>query len=530
MSLFKKAASMSSAVFLSRILGLVREQVFAYVLGAGFFSDVFRIAFRVPNMLRDLLAEGALSHSFVAVFSKIEDPQKEKEFVYAVFGFLFWIFIAVSMLLYFWAPEIITLLAKNFLNTPGKFELTVKASRVFIPFIIMTSYAAIFAGILNSKNYFFLPSMGSVFFNLASILGGTLALLSFKNSWWGSVALNSETSFWSFSALTLLGGLLMWIILWPHIFLSFKYSGIKMLNSGFSLKKYKDNTNLKKLFKIYLPAMLALAATQINVLVNSRFATDVGPGAVSWLQVAYRFVHLPIGMVGVALATVSLPSLSEYVKKKQWIQFSSTLREAISLALFLLGGIVSGLFLYRVLIVEVIFERGQFSAIDTLATADAVWGYCFGIVFFVLLKMAITSFYALEKVVWAFGVSILSIVVNYLLCSYLGPKMGHQGLALSASISALVQCLLLFGILSFFKVKFMSMQIAKDFLIVALIIVLLFLIREYGFNDVNLLALKGFVGKYLSFLIVALVNALAYFLCIYFLSSNFRQLILKKRA
>lgn len=433
----RAAGIVAGAVMLSRILGLGRELIFAGLFGAGRGMDAFITAFRAPNLLRDLFAEGALSTAFVTVFSqyiatKGEQSAWQLASKMATLTTLFMSFVSVLGIIF--APELIYLLAPGF--SPEKAALTITLTRIMYPFILMVSLAALVMGMLNAKNIFTAPALASSFFNLGSILGGVVF------GWWLDPHFG-EKSLLGLALGTLLGGLLQLVVQFP----SLHRVGFRLILDF----QWRD-PGVKQVLLLMLPAVIAASAVQINVMINSIFASYLGDGPVSWLSYAFRLMQLPLGVFGVAIATVTLPLVSRVAALGDLEKFRSTLSRAIRLALFLTMPSAIGLMVLAQPIIAIIYQRGKFHDHDTLQTAEALQFYALGLVAYSCIKVLSPAFYAMNRRWTPMMVSFLSIGLNLLLNStfifYF--KMGHRGLALSTALSAILNC----GLLYFFMVRF----------------------------------------------------------------------------
>jgi putative peptidoglycan lipid II flippase len=433
----RAAGIVAGAVMLSRLLGLVRELIFAGLFGAGRGMDAFITAFRAPNLLRDLFAEGALSTAFVTVFSqeiaKHGDVAAWK--LASKMITLTTLFMSLITLLgIFFAPQLIAILAPGF--APEKAELTIFLTKVMYPFILLVSLASLVMGMLNAKNIFTAPALASSFFNLGSIIGG-VAFGWYCDPHFGERALTG------LALGTLLGGLLQLIVQFP----SLSQAGFRLVLDF----QWRD-PGVKQVLLLMLPAVIAASAVQINVMVNSIFASYLGDGPVSWLSYAFRLMQLPLGVFGVAIATVTLPLVSRIAALGDLSKFRSTLARALRLALFLTLPSAVGLMILAQPIIALIYERGKFHPHDTVQTASALQFYAIGLVSYSCIKVLSPAFYALNHRWTPMMVSFLSIALNLLFnwIFIFELKMGHRGLALSTALSATLN----FGLLYFFMVRF----------------------------------------------------------------------------
>ena len=489
---------MAVAVFFSRILGLIREQSMAILFGAGTFTDAFLIAFRIPNLFRDLFAEGALSAAFVSVFSKLKDRTQQKSLAEHVAFVLFIVLFVLTAFLYIFAPQLVDLLAGSFSTVPGKFELTVTLTRIILPFLYFTSVAALSMGLLNSLGHYFWPSMGSAAFNVSSIfIGGGLALY-FQDS--GESTTLSIVS-WSVGALV--GGLFQWlvqsVILKKESFPALL--GWKTLLSPRSYMKAFQDERLKRIIKIMLPSILGVGALQINVMVNTYFASSLQEGSVSWLSYAYRIMHLPLGIFGVSMFMSTLPKLSSLHNNKP--EFQKILQKAVNLSIFFAAGSALGLYLFSETLVTLLFGYGEFSLMDVRMTALALSSYAFGLLFFNLQKILVSVFFAFESIMLPSLVSLFSILTNFVLSAYFSKNMGHQGIALSVGLSSMLSVFILFLILSKQGHKMLNRQSLKLFLGLLIVGISFYFVRQSLILD-SLLSLKE-RGSTILFMVYSLL-------------------------
>ena len=437
----RNAGIVSLAVMASRILGLVRDQVFAALFGAGLQYDAFLTAFRVPNLLRDLLAEGALSSAFVTTFTQTLKSKGKDEAIRLSnrVATLIVLFIsALSIVGWFYAPEIVRLLAPGFFNVAGKAELTISMTRIMIPFLLLIALAAQAMGMLNAFNIYGVPALASAFFNIGSIVGGL-----FLGFLMGPSLGLSRIAGMAYG--TLVGGFLQLAVQWP----SLRRCGVSY-RPELSMLSLND-PGVRQILRLMGPAIIGAAAVQINVFVNTNFASAivdpatgaVTNGPVSWLNYAFRFMQFPIGVFGVAVATATLPTLSRSVGNPDHGEFRQTLVHSLALVFLLCIPSAVGLAVLAQPIVALIFEYGKFTAFDTVQTANALAAYAIGLAGYGAIKVLSPAFYALNDARTPMLISLLSIAVNYVMNSLLVHRFGHVGLACSTSAVALVNFLLL---------------------------------------------------------------------------------------
>jgi putative peptidoglycan lipid II flippase len=420
------------ATLLSRVLGLVREQVFAALLGAGFYGDAFAMAFRLPNLLRDLFAEGALSAAFQPAFQAarknegLAAAQRLANLVATV------LLVVVSVLVLcgiFFAPAMVNSWAAGFALVPGKSELTVLLTRIMMPFLLMVSLAALAMGMLNAEQRFIPPALAPSLFNLATVLTGLfLSLFGIGRSRGAATA-------WAVA--TLCGGALQ-----------LGLQLVPLYRSGYRFALAFDwrDSRLRGVIKAMAPATIGLMATQVNIYVSSQFAS-ADQGAVSWLYYAFRLMQLPIGMFGVAVGTVALQraadSASESDLKTALEGVRETLRRGLRLVTFYSLPTAVAFYVLAEPIVAIIFQHGVFTAQDTQATAVALRYYALGLLFYSAVKVVVPVFYALKLVRVAVLATVATVLANLLWNIALHPRYGYRALALGTSVAGAVNILVL---------------------------------------------------------------------------------------
>lgn len=421
---------MSIATFFSRIAGLVREQTFAYLFGAGAATDAFNVAFRIPNLLRDLFAEGALSAAFIPTFNSIlAKDGKAKAFKLTNLTFCA-IFIVVGILTLLgiaFSPLIVSTMAPEFVNNPEKFEMTVTMTRIMFPFLLAVSWAAISMGILNSMGNFFVPAIAPVFLNLSMILAG-----------WFICPIAQKYDYPAITGMAIgamIGGLIQFAVQLPSLF---RY--------GYRFKwelDFKD-PGIRRIIKLIIPGTIGLAATQINLAISTILATSCGNGAVSWLSYAFRIMQLPLGLFGVAIAQATLPLISRQAASDDKSAMKETITSSIRLSSFINLYAFFAIIVLAEPMVKIIFQHGRFTPEDTLATALALKAYAVGLLFFSLIKIMGPAFYTLNETKTPVIASIIAVIVNITLNLALIKPLGYWGLALGTSIGAIFNAGILF--------------------------------------------------------------------------------------
>lgn len=433
LQLVRSAGVIGVATMTSRALGLVRDQVLAFFFGAGDAMDAFRIAFRLPNVLRDLFAEGAMSASLVPTFTRAL-AHGGKERACRLGSNVINLLLLVSGLVVFvgmvFAEPLVRLYAAGFAEVPGKLELTVRLTRIMFPFLSMVTVAAVLMAMLNALHRFFIPALSPAMFNVATILCAAVG-----------VPLAPRLGIDPIVAVavgTLMGGLGQIALQWPAARRDgFRYQPVIDL----------DDPWLKDIGRLMVPGIAGLAAVQINLFVSSWLATGLGTGAVSWLDYAFRLMYLPIGLFGVSIATAALPGISGHAASHDDQGVRRGVSSGLRMMLMLNIPATVGLVVLATPIVALIFERGRFTPADTAATAAALVWYAPGLVGYSVVKLVSPAFYALGNSRIPVLASAVSVGCNIALSLTLVRAFGHRGLALATAIAALLNAGLLLWML-----------------------------------------------------------------------------------
>ncbi len=429
----KAAGIVGLAVMCSRVLGLIREQIFAWLFGGGLLMDAFTVAFRTPNLLRDLFAEGALSVAFVTTFSKKiategEAPAWKLANKVATLTAIFMSIVVVLGILI--APYLVRFLAPGFMQVPGKAELTVQLAQLMYPFILFVSLGALVMGMLNARNVFGPPAMASSFFNIGSIVGG-VAIGWFLDPTFGPRAP------YGLAAGTLVGGLLQ---------LAVQFPSLRRVGYRFRPDFGWRDEGVRTIVRMMGPAIIAASSVQVNVMVNTWFASWLENGTAYRLNIAFRLMQLPLGVFGVAIGTVTLPALSRLAAQGNSAEFRSVLARGMRLAFLLTVPATVGLVLLARPIISLLYEHGKFSEHATDQAAIALQGYALGLCAYSALKILSPAFYAIDKRRTPMVVSFISIALNAAVNWYFAfhLKWGIQGLALGTGVVALTNFAMLY--------------------------------------------------------------------------------------
>lgn len=433
----KAVGVVGSATFLSRIFGFIRDVVIAWFFGAGLSADAFFVAFRVPNLLRRLFAEGSLSIAFVPVFTEcLKNNGKDEAFDMArsamkLVAVLLAVTAVVGILL---SPLIIRIIAPGFADSPEKLSLTIFLTRIMFPYIFFIGLVALCMGILNVLGHFAAPALAPVVLNIAIISSALLLAPKMQNP---STALAIGV---------LIGGVLQLALQIPFL-----------INKGFYFWRKAGlwHPKLKKIAILMIPSIFGAAVYQINILVGTLLASLLPEGSVSYLYYADRLVQFPLGIFAIAASTAVLPSLSRQATAKDSESFQDTFAYSMKLVFFITVPSMIGLIVLRQPIVALLFKRGAFDAETTRLTANALFYYGIGLWAFASVRIVVSTFYAMQDTKTPMRTAIVSILANIVLGIILMKPLGHGGLALATSLASMLNLVLLVWKL---KTKFGSLK------------------------------------------------------------------------
>ena len=422
--LARSAGVAGLATLSSRILGLVRDQVVLAIYGAGNDMDAFTVAFRIPNLVRDLFAEGAMSAAFVPAFTRhvaLEGKGAAWQLgnnVITALAIVTGLMVAIGMI---FAGPLAAAFAGDYALVPGKLELTIQLTRMMLPFLTLAAIAAAMMGMLNSLHHYFVPALSPATFNVATIVAA-VALPP-------ALAAAGLPPITAIAIGALAGGVTQILVQWRALHAE-----------GFRYRPVIDwrDPGLRRILVLMGPGTIGLAATQVNLFVNTLLATGEGTGAASWLTYAFRLMYLPIGLFGVSIATVVLPAAARHVALQDPAALRRTVSRGLGLMLALNVPATIGLIVLAVPIVRVLFEHGRFLPSDTEAVASALRLYAIGLVGYSAARIASPVFYALGRNRVPVLVSIAAVAVNIAASVVLVRMLGFRGLALGTSVAALV--------------------------------------------------------------------------------------------
>ena len=424
------SAKVSVAILGSRVLGLVREVVFATLFGAGAIADAFHVAYRIPNLVRDLFAEGALSAAFVPTFTQaLHDDGPDKAHALAnlaASGLLVVTGTLVALGIAF-AEPIVFAISGGFAGDDAKVALAARLVRVMMPYLSLVSLSAVWMGMLNSRRRFIVPALAPAVFNVASIgVGGVVWLMGAP----------LEDGVWVWSIGTLGAGVLQALSQLPGLW-GYGY------RPWLALRGLWTHPGVRRIARLMAPAVVGVAAIQINVFVNTQFAGSLGDGAVAQLTYAFRLFFLPLGMFGVAIATVTTTSVAEEAAKGDRKALRARTAESLSAGWMLTSASAVGLLVLAEPICALIYRHGQTSVADAEAIAFVLQAYCCGLVPYALVKIVAPAFYSIDRPRVPLIASTSAVIANITFNALTYRVLGPPGIALGTGVGAIVNLVIL---------------------------------------------------------------------------------------
>ena len=429
MNLLKALSTVSGMTLLSRITGLIRESLQASLFGAGLQMDAFQAAFRLPNILRRMFAEGAFSQAFVPILAEYQRQRGDdatRGLVARVGSLLALVLLGVSVLGIVAAPALVYLLASGFAQTPGKIELTADLVRIVFPYILFVSLVSLAGGILNVYRRFAIPAFTPVLLNL-SIIGAAIFLARYfdppiKALAWG----------------VFIGGVAQLM-----------FQIIPLVRIGMLPRPVFDwrDPGVRRVLLAMGPALIGVSAGQISALINTQLASLLGNGRISWINYADRLMEFPSALLGVALGTVLLPTLVKHHADENHTQYSSLLDWGLRLAFILALPAAVAMWFLALPMICTLYQYGKFTVNDVWQTRSALLGYSVGLLGLIVVKILAPGFYARQNLKTPVKIAFFTVFVTQVLAFALMWRIGHAGLTLATSLGACVNASLLFWFL-----------------------------------------------------------------------------------
>lgn len=431
MNLHKTLAAVSGMTMLSRVSGLVREILFARAFGASAYTDAFNVAFRIPNLLRRLFAEGAFSQAFVPILAEYKSRQGEeptRALADHVATVLMWAMLATCVVGILATPVIVYLIATGFSDDPRVFDASIFMTRLMFPYIGFMAFVALSGGILNTWREFKVPAFTPVLLNLSFIVG-TLFL-----------APHLRQPIYAMAIAVVVGGVLQVAIQFPAL----KRIGMLPRIAANPMTALRD-PGVQRVLRKMGPAVFAVSAAQISLMINTNIASRLPHGSVSWLSYADRLMEFPTALLGVALGTILLPSLSKANTEGDTTEYSSLLDWGLRLTFLLALPAAVGLATLSEALTATLFHYGRFDRLSVAMTQKALIAYGAGLLGLILVKILAPGFYARQDIRTPVKIALLVLVATQLMNMIFVPWFAHAGLALSIGLGACLNAALLFG-------------------------------------------------------------------------------------
>ena len=510
MNLLKALANVSAMTLLSRLLGFVRDTVIARAFGAGLMTDAFVVAFKIPNLLRRLFAEGAFSQAFVPILSEYKSRRGADEtqhLVDHVAGMLALVLFIVTLLGVIAAPIVIYISAPGFSADVQKFDVTVSLLRIIFPYIFFISLVALSAGILNTHSRFSIPAFTPVLLNIAMITGAL----------WGAPYFHPPVLALAWSVAV--GGALQ---------LAFQIPFLRQLKLLPRLRLNFHDAGMWRVLKLMGPAVFGVSIGQISLLINTIFASFLITGSVSWLYYADRLMEFPTAMLGVALGTILLPSLSRHFAQNAHDEYNKLLDWGLRLTLLLALPAALALALLAVPLIATLFHYGKFSALDLYMTRDALMAYSLGLLGLIMVKVLAPGFYARQNIRTPVKIALATLVLTQLLnWVFLGP-LKHAGLALSIGLGACFNAALLLYHLRRDRIYTPQPGWMRFFLQVVLALLAMGGVLYWAVGEPQAWLHMRAAAKVLHLSALVVMGAVTYFLALYMLGLRWQDF--KKRG
>ncbi len=426
----KAAGIVGSATLASRVMGYVRDMAMSWAFGTGLAADAFYVAYRIPNLLRELLAEGSMSAAFIPVFTETltkESKESALHLANAVFARLLVILIVLTGLGIIFAPYVVNVIAYGWVHKAeyhDKYLLGITLTRIMFPYLLFIGLAALAMGMLNSLRYFLTPALSPVMLNIMTISAVALSMRFLAQPIMG-VAVG-----------VVLGGMCQFLIQVPGL----RKQGMRM-RPEFT----PTHPGVKKIGLLALPVFLSSSVNQLNIFMGTIFASFLATGSITYLFYGMRFIHFPLGIFGIAIATAVLPTMSTQAARREMTEFRETLSFGLRLVFFIMFPAMAGLITLRVPIVNLLLQHGHFDRSSTLGVASALLYYAVGLWSFAGVRIVAQAFYSLQDTKTPVKIAIIALFTN-ILCSaalIFWTPLAHGGLALAASLASMLNISLL---------------------------------------------------------------------------------------
>ncbi|HVE06232.1 MAG TPA: murein biosynthesis integral membrane protein MurJ [Paraburkholderia sp.] len=430
MNLFRALLTVSGFTLLSRVTGLARETLIARAFGASQYTDAFYVAFRIPNLLRRISAEGAFSQAFVPILAEFKNQQGHdatKALVDATSTVLAWVLAFVSLLGVAGATWVVLVVASGLRTDGDAFPLAVTMTRIMFPYIVFISLTSLASGVLNTYKHFSMPAFAPVLLNVAFIAAAVF------------VAPHLHTPVYALAWAVIVGGILQFIVQMPVL------KKIDMLpRIGLNPLRALAHRGVKRVLAKMVPAMFAVSVAQISLIINTNIASHIGPGAVSWINYADRLMEFPTALLGVALGTILLPSLSKAHVDADTHEYSALLDWGLRVTFLLAAPSAIALFFFAEPLTATLFHYGKFDSHSVVMVGRALAAYGVGLIGLILIKILAPGFYAKQDIKTPVKIGV-GVLIFTQLCNYLFvPIFSHAGLTLSVGLGACMNALLLF--------------------------------------------------------------------------------------
>ena len=517
-TLLKSTFVIGLMTLVSRISGLIRDNIFAQVLGSQMVADVFFVAFRIPNFFRRLFGEGAFSAAFVPVFAEYDvnhSAEDGRRFLALVSGRLMIILLLVTLVGVIFAPAMLRLIAPGFTRDPAAFSLAVDVTRIMFPYLFFISLVALSAGILNTRGRFAVPALTPVILNICMILGAWLFASYYSYATY-AIAIS-----------VFVAGFLQLIFQLPFLY---KAKSLPTPRIRTIAGDELATQGAVRVYKLTLPALFGVSIAQVNLLINTALATMLATGSVSWLYYSDRLMEFPVGVFGIALATVILPKLSKDHASKSSTQFAITLDWGCRWVILISLPAMLALIVLGEPIITAIYHYGKFSVSDVSHVYLSLVAFVSGLIPIILVKVLAPGFYAQKNTKTPVKIGVVAMLVNIIFSLLLFRPMAHVGLALSTSIAALVNASALFYLLKRDKVFVVQPGWFRFALQTGLASVVMSAVLWWWVPPLEFWLQAGAWNRFYRLLVLVIVGAFCYGSTLFALGLRPRHLIFKSNV